>query len=164
MKNLQIFPSKYLVTTFFLLILHAVNVMAAPPDCPNSLQITPVDLQFGDFAGGTAGTVTVPLVGVRTSTNVILAGGAVSPATYTLSTTDTRCENKFITVTGIPTALTLSPGLTVTIASTQASQANGDKFKLVNNSYVVTIGGTLTTDGSQPPGTYNTTFNVNFNY
>lgn len=139
---------------------------AAPPDCPASLIITPVGLSFGNFIGGTAGTITVPLTGGRTTTGPILAGGVVTPATFTLSTADSRCANKFITITGIPTALTLNPGtvLTVAIDNTQTSQVNGDKFKLVNNSYVVTIGGTLTTDGSPLPGTYNTTFDVNFNY
>jgi hypothetical protein len=144
-------------------IIIAQTAHAVKPDCPNSLNIVPVDLQFGNFIGGSAGTITVPLTGGRTSTVVILVGGAVvSSATFTLSTTDSRCGNRKITVTGIPTALILTTGLTV--GSITSTLANGDTFKLVNNTYVFTIGGTLSTDGTQSNGTYSTPFDVNFNY
>ena len=78
-----------------LLFCHATR--AAPPPskaaCNAALQAALVtNLDFGDYEGAVAGTITVDTAGARTTTGPVLAGGIVSAAAYDVWNTLAGCE------------------------------------------------------------------------
>ena len=155
---------KFIVTIFCVII--AQTIYAVPPDCPATLTANLTqDLDFGDYVGTNGGTITIDTAGVRTETGgVFLVGGAVFAATYVFSNSDSRCLNRWIKITAIPTSITISGPASMTVNNfTTSAAADGDKFK-ISTTDTVTIGADLITNNAQVQGPYTGNFTVDFNY
>lgn len=107
------------------------------------------DFSFGKFLAGT-GTVTVDTSGARSSSGVVLLkGGVVTPARFTLSGNGGR--NYTMTV---PTTVTLAAGSNqMTLSGITPSIAVSGVIP-TTGSLSFTVGGTLTVNGSQQNGVY----------
>ncbi|WP_455219626.1 DUF4402 domain-containing protein, partial [Kaarinaea lacus] len=105
--NIKRFTLPLLLTLTCGLILVVSDAIAAPvgmgmgrgtpAQCDAALVISAVqNLQFGTIAAPTAGTVTVDTTGVRTATGgiILLSSGAVSAASFSLSTAPVNCQNR----------------------------------------------------------------------
>lgn len=162
--------TNHAVTTAVLLIaLFSVYVtQAGPPPpkaaCDAALQAALVtDLNFGDFEGAVAGTITIDTAGTRTTTGPLLAGGTVSAAAYDVWNTLSGCEKRIITVT-VPNSITLTGPGSMTADTFTISPAN--KFKLTAPGVAtrVTVGATLNSAAGQASGGYTVPFSVQFNH
>ena len=131
---------------------------------------TDVNLKFGTFEGTVAGTITVAPAGSRTSTGVVLVGGTVSAAIFSVYSTIAGCNafpvkitlpktNNPSDLTGIGAIMTAS-----TFVSDPAASFILDPG--ANISTQVKVGATLTTNASQAGGTYTTgtPFTVQFKH
>jgi hypothetical protein len=149
-----------------LLFCHGTRA-AKPPSkaaCNAALQAALVtSLNFGDYEGAVAGTVTVDTAGARTSTGPVLAGGTVSAAAYDVWTTLPGCEKRNISVT-LPGTSTLTGPASMTANNFTKNPAN--KFKLSAPAVPtrVTVGASLNSTGGQASGPYTTTFSVDFSH
>jgi hypothetical protein len=133
----------------------------SPTNCDASLVITATQaLQFGQISAPTAGTVTVDTTGVRTSTGgvILINGGTVSPATFSMTTAPYNCagRNLVIVTVASPAALT-GPGPAMTLDTFITTPIAGDAF---DPAIPLTVGGTLHVGGLQTPGAYNGTIQV----
>lgn len=135
-----------------------------PANCDASLVITPTQtLQFGSMVGTTAGTVTVDTTGARTATGgvVLVTGGTVSAASFTMSTVPYNCNGRALAVvTAGPTAtLTHStlPAVTMTVDTFVTNPAAGGAF---DDTIPLTVGATLNVSTGQQAGSYQGTYDV----
>jgi len=149
-----------------LLFCHAAK--AAPPPskaaCNAALQAALVtNLNFGDYEGAVAGTITVDTTGTRTTTGPLLAGGTVSAAVYDVWTTLAGCEKRNIAVT-VPGTATLTGPASMTANNFTKNPAR--KFKLTAPAVPtrVTVGASLNSIAGQTGGPYTTTFSVDFSH
>lgn len=163
----NIFSYRSIVATLCFINMQAVY---ADPEanCNDTLTATLTQgLDFGDYVGSNAGTITVAADGGRSATGgIVLFGGAVSAATYVFSNSNTshQCKNKWIKITGIPTSISISGPASMTINNfVTSAAADGNRFRLKNTT-TVTIGADLITNNSQAPGSYSGNFTVDFNY
>jgi len=157
------FCRSILILVSFLIV---QSTYAAPPDCPATLTVNSTqNLDFGDYIGTNGGAITIDTAGIRTATGgVILAGGAVSAATYVFSNSDTRCLNRWIRITAIPTSIAISGPASMTVNNfITSAAADGDKFK-ISTTNTVTIGADLITNNAQTQGPYTGSFTIDFNY
>lgn len=157
------------VTTFLftaLLFCHA-TMAARPPskaECNVALQAALVtNLNFGDYEGAVAGTITVDTAGARTTTGPLLAGGTVSAAAYDVWTTLDGCEKRNITVTVPGTATLAGPA---SMAANNFTKNPPNKFKLIAPAVPtrVTVGASLNSAAGQTDGPYTTAFTVDFSH
>lgn len=144
----------------------ATQAGPAPPKaaCDSALQAALVtDLNFGDYEGAVAGTITIDTAGARTTTGPLLAGGTVSAAAYDVWTTLSGCEKRNITVT-VPGSITLTGPGSMTANNFTKNPAN--KFKLTAPGVAtrVTVGATLNSAAGQASGAYTVPFSVQFNH
>lgn len=161
--------NKAVITSLlFTALLYCHGARAAPPPpkaaCNAALQAALVtNLNFGDFEGAVAGTITVDTAGTRTTTGPTLAGGTVSEAAYDVWTTLAGCEKRNITVT-VPGSITLAGPATMTANNFTKNPAN--KFKLTAPVIPtrVTVGATLNSAAGQATGAYTVPFSVQFNH
>jgi Domain of unknown function (DUF4402) len=117
------------------------------------------DLVFGNISPtGTAGTVVLSPTGTRTPTNVTLASGTSSAASFTATGTGSQT----FTITPDSSA-TLSDGAshTLTVDTFTTSAGAGT---LSSGTQTFTLGGTLHVGASQVAGSYTGTFNVTVAY
>jgi hypothetical protein len=159
----------YLGKKWFLLLLaisfsFIANAQTYPP---RPIEVTVVqNLGFGAFSlGATGGTVVVDPAGGRTSTGdvVLLSLGVpVTAAHYTLRGN----RGRYISMT-FSSVITLTGPGTMSFVIDSANPGFGfsllNEYPLYNDVY---IGGILTVGSliSNPPGTYNGTFDITFNY
>ena len=149
-----------------LLFCHAVSA-AKPPSkaaCNAALQAALVtSLNFGDYEGTVAGTITVDTTGARTTTGPVLAGGTVSAAAYDVWTTLAGCEKYNITIT-LPGSVSLNCPATRSVNKFTANPAK--KFKVTAPAVPtrVTVGAALNSTAGQAGGPYTTTFTVDFSH
>lgn len=149
-----------------LLFCHATRA-AKPPSkdaCNAALQAALVtNLNFGDYEGAVAGTITIDTAGARTTTGPTLAGGTVSAAAYDVWTTLDGCEKRNITVTAPGTA-TLTGAATMTANNFTKNPPRKFKLTALVVPTRVTVGASLTSTAGQTGGPYTTTFTVDFNH
>ena len=155
-------------TLLFTALLFCRATMAAKPpskaECNAALQAALVtSLNFGDYEGAVAGTITVDTAGARTTTGPMLAGGSVSAAAYDVWTTLDGCEKRNITVT-VPGTATLNGPASLTANNFTKNPAR--KFKLTAPAVPtrVTVGASLNSAAGQTSGPYTTAFTVDFSH
>lgn len=143
------------------------SAFAAPPPpgvpkrniCQNNLTaVKAVDLEFGNFDGTVAGTVTVTPGGTRNSAGPTLLGGTVNAAAFDVANALANCDYYpvRIQIQGAPTDL-VGPGAPMP-ADIFTSNPTGT-FTLSATPGVPTrvyIGSTLTTGAAQVSGGYTT--------
>jgi len=149
-----------------LLFCHATK--AAPPPskaaCNAALQVALVtDLNFGDYEGTVAGTITVDTAGARTTTGPVLAGGTVSAAMYDVWTTLAGCERRMIRIT-LPGTITLTGPASMTANNFTSNPLR--RFRLTAPAVPtrVTVGASLNSAAGQTGGPYTTAFTVDFSH
>lgn len=129
-----------------------------PANCDANLVITPTQpLRFGLVAAPAAGTVTVDTTGARSSTGgvILVVGGAVNPATFSMSTTPYNCSGRALVIVDVasPAVLThAGSGSTMTVDTFTTTPIAGDAF---DSTVPLTVGGTLNVGTLQTQGTYN---------
>jgi hypothetical protein len=127
--------------------------------------LTPtVNLSFGRFVANGGGTVVLSPAGARSKTGgvVLLPGGTVSAASFSLSETGTGKSLQWTTIT-LPSTVTLSRsgGGTMTLSGFTSSPSN--TFAGLTQT-VLTVGATLAVGANQAPGAYTGTIQVTVNY
>jgi hypothetical protein len=127
--------------------------------------LTPTaNLSFGRFVAGTGGTVILTPAGARSKTGgvVLLPGGTVSAASFSLSETGTGKSLAWTTIT-LPSSVTLSSsgGATMTLSNFTSNPSN--TFAGLTQT-VLTVGATLAVGQNQAPGAYSGTVQVTVNY
>ena len=136
-----------------------------PANCDANLVITPTQsLQFGTMAAPVAGTVTVDTLGIRTSTGgvVLITGGAVTPASFSMSTTPYNCSGRSLVIVTVASPATLNgPGAPMSVDSFVTTPVAGDAFDPLTP---LTVGGTLHVGTLQTPGTYTGMINVTITF
>ena len=157
-----------ITSLMFTALLFCHGTRAAPPPskaaCNAALQASLVtNLNFGDYEGVVAGTITVDTTGARTTTGPVLAGGTVSAAAYDVWTTLAGCEKRNITVT-VPGTATLTGPASMTANNFTKNPPR--KFKLTAPAVPtrVTVGASLNSIAGQTGGPYTTTFSVDFSH
>jgi hypothetical protein len=129
-----------------------------PTNCDANLVITPTQpLRFGLVAAPAAGTVTVDTTGARTSTGgvILVVGGSVNPATFSMSTTPYNCSGRALVIVDVATPAVLThagSGSTMTVDTFTTTPIAGDAF---DSTIPLTVGGTLNVGTLQTQGTYN---------
>jgi len=157
-----------ITTLLFTALLFSHGTRAAPPPskaaCNAALQAALVtNLDFGDYEGAVAGTITVDTAGTRTAAGPTLAGGTVSAAAYDVWTTLAGCDKWNVTVT-LPASVSLTGPVTMTADTFTKNPVN--KFKLTAPGVTtrVTVGATLNSAAGQSAGSYLGPFNVDFSH
>ena len=129
----------------------------------SSLTVTATnDLQFGQIAANTGGTVTVNADSSVASTGSLISTGTRAPATFAV----TGSPNSMVVVS-LPTAavnLTRSGG-TETMTLNGFNSNPGGAFQLgATGAGTFNVGGTLAVAGGQVAGAYSGTFQVSVEY
>ena len=134
-----------------------------PANCDGSLVITPTQaLQFGSIAAPSAGTVVIDPGSIRTATGgvVLLTGGVVSAASFSMSTTPYNCTGRNVVIVSVASPVTLTHttlGATMTLDTFATSLVAGDAF---DPAVPLTVGSTLHVGTLQTPGVYAGTVNI----
>jgi hypothetical protein len=123
-------------------------------------------LSFGALSsGGSAGTATVSITGVRTTT------GGVTPLAGTVSAASFTGLTDFfpflIVVSNPPASITLTRvggGATMTVDNFAVEGGTGLRLVATNSLFTFRVGGTLHVGANQAQGVYNGTFNMTVNY
>ena len=146
----------------------SISAFAAQPppgipkknDCEGTLSaVSASDLDFGEFDGTIAGTITISPAGGRTSTGPNLVGIAFNAASFDVSNSTAGCDYYPVKIQlqGVPTDLvgsgvampadlfTTSPATQLILSATPGTPVSLD------------VGATLTTGAAQTAGTYITT-------
>jgi hypothetical protein len=120
-------------------------------------------LSFGRLVAGSSGTVTVPPVGVRSSIGgvLLLSGGTVTPASFSLNESGTGTSLNWTTITLPSSAMLTGPGATMTLTS---FTSNPSGTFAGSGQTILTVGATLTVGSTQAAGNYTGTFSVSVNY
>lgn len=133
---------------------------ACPPNsanCDANLVITPTQpLRFGLVAAPVAGTVTVDSAGTRSSTGgvILIVGGSVNPATFSMTTTPYNCTGRPLVIVTVasPAVLThAGSGSTMTVDNFTTNPIAGDAF---DSTIPLSVGGTLNVGTLQTQGSY----------
>ncbi|WP_455208050.1 DUF4402 domain-containing protein [Kaarinaea lacus] len=127
-----------------------------PANCDANLVISAIQsLSFGTMAAPTAGTVTVDINSIRSATGgvVLIPGGTVSAATFSMTTTPYSCTGRALVVVTVASPATLSngSGATMTINNFATSLIAGDAF---DPAVPLLVGGTLNVGTLQTSGIY----------
>jgi len=128
-------------------------------DCQKNLvAVNVIDLEFGNFDGTTAGTITVTPSGSRSSTGPTLVGGTVNAAAFDISNSLANCDYwpVRIKIQGVPTDLT-GPG-TAMPSDVYTTSPTGP-FTLSATPGIptrVNVGASLITGATQTGGSYTT--------
>jgi len=129
-----------------------------PANCDANLVLTPTQaLRFGLVAAPAAGTVTVDTTGVRSSTGgvILIVGGTVTPAAFSITTTPYDCTGRPLVIVTVasPAVLThAGSGATMNVDNFTTNPIAGDAF---DPTIPLTVGGTLNVGNLQTQGTYN---------
>ena len=128
-----------------------------PANCDANLVLTPTQpLRFGLVAAPAAGTVTVDTTGARSSTGgvILIVGGTVNPATFSMTTTPYNCTGQPLVIVTVasPAVLThAGSGATMNVDNFTTNPIAGDAF---DPTIPLTVGGTLNVGNLQTQGTY----------
>jgi spore coat protein U-like protein len=126
--------------------------------------LTPTaNLSFGRFVAASGGTIILSPAAARSKTGgvVLLPGGTVSAASFSLTETGTGKSLQWTTIT-LPSTVTLSSGgSTMTLGNFTSNPAT--TFAGLTQT-VLTVGATLTVGANQAPGAYSGTIQVTVNY
>lgn len=138
---------------------------AAPVHPANKVPVvtTTRHLGLGRFVAGSGGTITISPAGARSKTGgvVLLSGGTIASASFTLTETGSGKALKWTTIT-LPGPTTLSSGgATMTLNNFVSNPAN---TFLGTTQRILTVGATLAVGADQAPGDYAGTFAVTINY
>lgn len=134
-----------------------------PANCDANLVITPTQaLQFGSISAPGAGAVIIDPTSIRTATGgvVLLSGGTVSAASFSMSTTPYNCTGRNFVILTVASPVTLTHatlGTTMTLDTFLTNLVAGDAF---DPAVPLTVGGTLHVGTLQTPGTYTGTINI----
>lgn len=171
MNNKRFWHLKIVMISLCLLSFSAAT--AAPPspppskaECDAGLNVTSSPMGFGDYIGGTAGTIVMdPDTGALTAVGVFLLGGGVgSPQSFIFTNSVPGCEKKNVTMT-LPASITINNAGTGVVINSLLSNIGNKKFKIPNpGSVEVTIGGTLNAGSTDPNGLYSGSYDVIFSY
>lgn len=129
-----------------------------PANCDANLVITPTQaLRFGLVAAPAAGTVTVDTTGARSSAGgvILIVGGTVSPAAFSMTTTPYNCTGRPLVIVTVasPAVLThAGSGTTMNVDNFTTNPIAGDAF---DPTIPLSVGGTLNVGALQTQGTYN---------
>ena len=134
-----------------------------PTNCDANLVLTSTQaLQFGSLAAPAAGTVTIDTAGIRTATGgvVLIPGGAVTAANFSMTTAPYNCTGRALVVVTVASPATLTHttlGATMTVINFVTNPAAGGAF---DPAVPLAVGATLNVGALQTPGTYNGNFLV----
>jgi hypothetical protein len=147
------------------LFLFPLLLLALPAHCANKTPIVTnnTSLAFGKFVPATGGTITITPAGARskTGTIVLVSGGTVSAATYTLTEGGAGKSLRWTTIL-LPTTVTLTSGASTMTVSTFTSDPA--TTVLGTGRTDVKVGARLTVAANQAPGNYTGSFSVTVNY
>jgi hypothetical protein len=124
---------------------------------------TTANLSYGRFLAAGGGSIILTPAGARSKTGgvVLLSGGTVSAASFSLTETGAGKALHWTTIT-LPSSATLSSGgATMTLTNFTSNPAN--TFTGLTQT-VLTVGATLTVGPNQAPGNYSGSFAVTVNY
>lgn len=134
--------------------------------CNRALVINEVtELNFGNFVGSVAGKVTISTSGARTTTGPILVGGgSVSPAVFSLHTTISGCGTYPVRVRFNRGTLG-GPGSNMRVNNFTSTPASETFFLNpgANSPITVTVGADVSSAANQTNGIYTGTYRVRFN-
>lgn len=120
-------------------------------------------LALGRFVAASGGTIALTPAGVRSKTGgvVLLAGGTIASASFTLTESGNGKSLRWTTIT-LPGPTTLaSGGATMTLNNFTSNPAN---TFIGTTERILTVGATLTVGPNQAPGNYAGAFSVTVNY
>ncbi len=122
-------------------------------------------LSFGRFAPPTTGTGTIIMstAGVRTKTGgvMLLSGGTITSASYSLTESGAGKSLQFTTIT-LPTSISLTSGAnSMTLNNFVSDPPN---TVLGTGKTTVLVGATLNVNANQAPGNYSGTYSITVNY
>ena len=120
-------------------------------------------LSYGKFVAGTGGTIIMSTLGVRSKTGgvVLLNGGTITSASFSLTESGTGKSLSFTTIT-LPGTVPMTSGAnSMTLSNFVSDPAN---TVLGTGKTTVLVGATLTVAPNQAPGNYSTSFQVTVNY
>ena len=162
-SKLKLFQNIVFTTMF----LACFSVMAKPlpsgipkkNDCQKNLvAVNVIDLEFGNFDGTTAGTITVTPSGSRSSTGPVLVGGTVNAAAFDVSNSLANCDYwpVRIQIQGLPADLT-GPGVAMPSDLYTTSPAGVFTLSAIPGIATrVNVGASLITGATQTSGSYTT--------
>ena len=168
MSCLRILPSRSLVIVFYLLITHVVHAGKPPPltaaACEAALIVTPTEMNFGSYVGGTSGTIIMDVAtGNMSYSGVTPVGSTVGvPAAFDLTTTIAQCKNKDVIFT-MPASFDMINGGSMVTIDLLTNDLPGATFT-VGNAYTIMMAGRLNAGVADITGTYNGSFDVTFTY
>jgi hypothetical protein len=121
------------------------------------------NLSYGRLVAASGGTIVLTPAGVRSQTGgvVLLPGGTVTSASFSLTESGTGKSLNWTTIT-LPSSATLSSGgATMTLSSFTSNPPNTIAGLTQT---VLTVGATLAVSSNQAPGNYAGSFAVTVNY
>jgi hypothetical protein len=148
-------PAPLLLLTLLAASAHAANKTG---NVNNAL-----GLSYGKFIAGTGGTVVISTAGVRSKTGgvVLLNGGAINAASFSLTESGAGKSLSFTNIT-LPTTATMTSGAnSMTLRNFVSDPPN---TVLGTGRTTVLVGATLTVAPDQAPGNYSGSFVVTVNY
>ena len=141
----------------------ATATATATAEVLETLTLTAVDdLNFGQIAANTGGTVTVNADSTVASTGTLISTGTRAPATFTV--TGSASTSVVVTLPSAAVNLTRSGGTETMSLDTFSSNPNGAFQLSAAGTGAFSVGGTLTVANGQVPGSYSGTFPVSVEY
>jgi hypothetical protein len=161
---MSVLKSRLVLAPLLLLLL---PLLAAPAHAANKTgNVTNTrGLSYGRFAANTGGTIIMSTAGVRSKTGgvVLMTGGTVTSAAFSLTETGSGKSLSFTTIT-LPTTATMTMAggtATMTLSNFVSDPAN---TVLGTGKTTVLVGAKLTVAPNQAPGNYSGSFDVTVNY
>jgi len=141
----------------------ATATATATAEVLETLTLTAVnDLNFGQIAANSGGTVTVNANSSVSSTGSLISTGTRAPATFDV--TGTANTTVGVTLPAAAVNLTRTGGTETMSLAGFNSNPNGAFQINASGTASFSVGGTLTVNGSQVPGSYVGTFPVSVEY
>lgn len=121
-------------------------------------------LSFGRFAANTGGNIILTTAGVRSKTGgvILMSGGTITSASYSLTETGTGKALAWGNITLPTTPVPITSGANSMSLTAFTSDPAGTV--LGTGRTVVLVGATLAVASNQAPGNYTGSFNVTVNY
>lgn len=116
-------------------------------------------LSFGDIVGGTGGTVIITPAGALDGASTLTSTGALSAGSFDI----TGSGNKTFSI-AIAKVTDLVNGTDDLVISAFTNSEGGATGTLSSGALTLTVGATITLDGSEPANTYTGTYTVDVDY
>lgn len=128
-----------------------------------------VDIEFGSFAPGAGGTVTVSTSGARTGSGVVLSAVTATPAAAKFDVTGTGSATYAISysntvLTHTNTVDTMALALVSDLTAGNATTGTAATGTLTAGAQSIYVGGVLTVGAAQVAGAYSGTVDVTVEY